>query len=597
MYQGQLTQEVVRLNMMSVSLWQQLPALTLPSPVLALAGRGNKLWAGGVGGVACYPASEARGTWEPVAATLPLSSVTALLALDGLLLAGGSEGVAYSFNSGMTWQQAKLEDGIVAVTAFAASPNFASDQTAVAATLANGVVRTTDSGRTWMNASFGLESLEVTALAWETDASLLTATKDGMYRSRDAGRAWRRVYADEGLEIEAFVALADGTILAARADGGILASHDESRHWAIDGLRSQHVQAISLSVTATGTLLLGTLERGLLRSSHESTSWQRVDDRVVYTCAQIKGHLYAGTDTGVIFSSDDGLTWSELPCPPVHDLRTLLLREDSLLLAGTHSGIVRASPASGWEYLEGIPQPLTACAFAPDNALFLSSPAGLVRLSLEGGTPQMLVEGQAGQVAHITTRQSGESWYIWAASADGARLLHSIDGGASWKQLHAPFGILPLIALQAVSDRLCAATYDPRQHQVCLWYSVDDGETWVRSLEAGTMWPVVAASRSPAALSLGNKLLLERSPGQWQQVTVGNDGGGIRRVLGIQSGEKSILYVLTTTGLQRSEDMGETWQQDNANMPGNQIIDVAAVGTTLYVLLSGGRVWKRALSE
>jgi photosystem II stability/assembly factor-like uncharacterized protein len=578
-------------------IWQQLPALTLPSPVLALAGRGDDLWAGGVGGVARYPTSEARETWESAAAKLPLSSVTALLALDGFLLAGGSEGIACSYTGGATWQQAKLEDGVVAVTAFAASPNFASDQTAIAATLANGIVRTTDGGYTWMNASFGLESMEVTTLVWGADGSILAATEDGIYRSRDAGRAWRRDYADEELEIEAFIALADGTILAVLADGGMLSSHDDGKHWATDGLRSQHAQVISSAVTSTGTLLLGTIGRGLLRSSDGGTSWQPVYERIVYTCALIDGRIYVGTDTGVSFSVDDGLTWSELPCPPVHDLRALLVREDCLLLAGTHSGIVRATPAAGWERLERVPQPLTAFAFAPDDALFLSSPAGLMRLPLEGGTPQVLVEGQAGQVAHITMCSSGGSWHIWAASADGSRLLHSADGGASWRPLRTPFGILPLIALQAVSDRLCAATYDPRQYQVCLWYSIDDGETWVRSLEAGTDWPVVAACAHPAALSLGNKLFLEQAPGQWRLVTVGSDGSGIRRVLGIQSGEKIMLCVLTTSGIQRSEDMGETWQQEHINLPGDHIIDIAATGTTLYALLSGGRLWKRDLRE
>ncbi len=591
------------MNVIRTSTWQQLPTLTLPSPVLALAGRGNHLWAGGMGGVARCLDAEAESAWEPATAALPLSSVTTLLALDGLLLAGGSEGIAYSANQGTTWQQAKLEDGVVAVTAFAASPHFAGDQTAVAATLANGVVRTTDGGRTWMNTSFGLEQMEVTALAWQADTTLLAATQDSIYRSRDTGRSWRCVYADESLEIEAFVTLADGTILAVLADGGILASSDDGKHWAADDLRSQQVQLLAASVTPTGAVLLGTVERGLLRSSDGGVSWQPVDNRLVYTCAHLGGRLYIGTDTGVKCSIDDGLTWHELPCPPLHDLRALLAREACLLLAGTHSGIARFSPVSGWERLAGIPQPLTAFAFAPDDALLLSSPAGLVRLPLEGGMPQMLIEGQAGQVAHITTRPAGESWHIWAASADGARLLHSADGGASWQPLQSPFGILPLVAFQAVSDRLCAATYDPRQYQVCLWYSTDDGATWVRSLEAGTRWPVVAATRSPAALSIGNKLFLEQSPGQWRQVTVGNDGGGVRRMLGVHPdeifvhpGEQSILYALTTTGLQRSEDMGETWQQENTDLPGDQIIDIAATGTTLYALLSGGRVWKRDLS-
>ena len=119
--------------------------------------------------------AEGQETWEPGVATLSLAPVTALLALDGLLLAEGSGGIAYSYNNGRTWQQAELEDGVVSVADFAASPKFASDRTIVAATLTNGIVRTNDGGCTWTNASFGLGSLEVTALFWVSGMTVLAA--------------------------------------------------------------------------------------------------------------------------------------------------------------------------------------------------------------------------------------------------------------------------------------------------------------------------------------------------------------------------------------------------------------------------------------
>jgi hypothetical protein len=96
---------------------------------------------------------------------------------------------------------------------------------------------------------------------------------------------------------------------------------------------------------------------------------------------------------------------------------------------------------------------------------------------------------------------------------------------------------------------------------------------------------------------VGNILFIEQAAGQWRKVTVGSDSGAIRRVIGTRLAGKRVLLALTTTGIQRSEDLGETWQQENASLPIERIVDIAADGETLFALLSGGQVWKRALQK
>ena len=172
--------------------WHPLPPIVVSSPVFTLAAGQNGIWAGGTGGIAWYPGAPHGNTstidgWQPRISTLSLSLVTALAYREGLLLAGGLEGIAYSLDGGMHWQSVALEDGAASITAFALSPQFAKDHTAVAATMENGVLRTDDGGRSWANASFGLESFEVTALAWFSASVLLAATSDGIYRSSNAG--------------------------------------------------------------------------------------------------------------------------------------------------------------------------------------------------------------------------------------------------------------------------------------------------------------------------------------------------------------------------------------------------------------------------
>jgi photosystem II stability/assembly factor-like uncharacterized protein len=550
-----------------------------------------------VGGVAWFPPENTTtAQWQPRSANLPLSSVTALTKVETLLLAGGAEGIALSRDGGFHWQQARLEDGVASVTAFAISPRFSEDQTAVAATLANGVLRSDDGGYTWTNATFGLESTEVTALVWSSGSTLLAAASDGLYRSSNAGRAWRRVYKAEEMGVDAIAMLPGGALLATLDGGGLLRSDDGGAHWSVDEAMLRDMHVVSLLVSANKTVLAGTTEQGLLRSTDQGATWQVVHTGNALSLAATQTMLYAGTEDGVCISEDDGCTWRELPCPPVHDLRHLFIHDQQPYVMGPYTGIVHAALDATWSSIANLPQPLTATAVAPDGALLLAGPDGLVRTSDAGQTQQTVIAGETGRVAHITFRPQGSTWHGWVGSADGRHVLRSRDAGATWQPLPAPFGILPLVALQAVPDCLFAATYDTRQYRVCIWYSVDDGETWERSAEAETRWPLVATCEQPALVSVANVLLQQHgSPGQWQKMAIGNDGSMIRRIISVQQERVTVLLVLNTTGIQRSEDAGATWRRDDAGLPLEQVRDIAATDTTLYALLDGGQVWQRAL--
>lgn len=577
--------------------WQPLPVPDLHSPLFALACQRDGCWAGGLGGVAWYPASEEASQRRVHHAQPPLAPVTALLALDELLLVGGSEGIASSRDNGATWQQVELEDRIASITAFAVSPTFAEDQTIVAATMASGILRTNDAGRTWTNVSFGLESLEVTALVWEAGAHVLAATTDGIYRSRDAGRAWRRIYEaddlNDDLDIETLLCQSDGSILAVQANGALLRSNDRGKSWSSN--RGLNDQLLTSCLTETGALLAGCLSSGLSRSVDGGVSWQRVWNQAVHVLACAQGRIFAGTDNGMIMSVDDGLSWRSLAGPPLHDLSRLLICEQQLLLVGAYSGIWRLTSNGDWGGLPDLPQPLLTVVPSPDGQLLFSGAEGLFCVSLAEQTLRALIEGADGQAMQLTARRIGTACHIWVASVDGQHLLHSADAGATWRTIDLPFGILPLVTLHALPDRLLAATYDPRQYRVCLWYSLDNGVNWTQSAEATTNWPLVATCPDLALLTIGNLLFLEDSAGAWQQHSVGDDGGAVRRVVGVNQAGQRHLFVLTTTGIQHSSDMGTTWQKDDGGLSGKQMLDLTADETWLYVLCAGGQVWKRAI--
>ena len=184
----------------------------------------------------------------------------------------------------------------------------------------------------------------------------------------------------------------------------------------------------------------------------EGENWETVHDGVVLSLAARDTLLYAGTDSGISMSDDQGQTWRDLPCPPIHDLRHLYIYKERPLLAGAYSGIIHYT-GSSWDTLPNLPQVLTMLAIGPDDTLFLSSIDGLMRLAVEEmegkekqkghdtsfpHERQVLLEGLDGQVNFMTFRCNGSSWQAWAVSEDGTRLLHSNDEGATWQSLQSP---------------------------------------------------------------------------------------------------------------------------------------------------------------
>ena len=557
--------------------WNKLPPIRVASPVLSLAVGPGGLWAGGHGGVAWLPTA---GAWQPQLAGLPLTSIAALAYAGGWLLAGGAEGIARSSNGGRDWQLAHIQGETGGVAALVCSPRFSEDTTALAATLAGGVVRTTDAGAHWRPATFGMQSSEAVALAWGAGETVFAATADGVYRSPNAGRAWRLCEPTEDAPISAIAVLPDATVIAAVERGGLIYSRDCGENWTHYTVPPD-IELTALLATPK-SLLLGTIHHGILQSTNDGETWQRVGEGIVLAFAAGQCELYAGTMTGACGSADGSQSWQPLPTPPLHDLRRFVSTKDMLLIAGVNAPPVHYTSAKSWIELKAVPLPLAGLAAAPDGALIASSPDGLFRSSDNGQSWHTVIPGEAGCVAQFTFRGDGTGW---AGSADASRLLRTGNAGRSWQPLESPFGVLPLAALQATADSLFAATFDPRRQIAQLWRSDDDGSHWQRGAEVGTRWPIVATHSQPPLLTLGGTILVQTTEGAWEQVSLG--GAGVRRVLGDQSG----LLALAEDGVFSSLDSGKTWSRDGTGLPLDQVIDLAQHNGELYALLAGGEVW------
>jgi photosystem II stability/assembly factor-like uncharacterized protein len=558
--------------------WQYYPSIPIPSPVMALAAAGGKIWAGGFGGVACYETG-----WRWLSADLKLASVTALCYAGGWLVAGGPDGLARSADGGSRWESADIDGATNPVASLAAAPSFNREPALLAATIGGGVLRSENAGRTWKPVNFGLQNFDVFGLAWGSDDIVLAATTDGIYRSNNGGRAWRAARGTESLGFSAVTFLPDGKALAAIDSGGLMRSMDGGASWQPYEVLAADVQVMVMTARDGGGVLLGTTRHGTLSLSEGEV--ETLDEAGALAFAAEGTRLAAGLPDGAGLIREGSI--ARLPSPPLHDLRILLISRGTPLVAGLYSGVWIWRDEAGWFPIE-VPEMVTTLAEAPDGALILSGTRGLLRSVDGGSTWQSCLPGEDGLVARITFRQDGVGW---AGSADGARLLHTRNNGITWESLVSPFGVMPLVALQIAPDRLFAATYNPPRQTAQLWYSLDDGQSWKRGVEARTNWPVVATSGDPALITLGSDMFLLQADGSWGSRKVGEIGRGVRR---IASNDETIM-ALTNSDLLRSVDRGILWTLEPDLPPLDEILDIAIDNNKLFLLLTGGRVCARPL--
>ena len=545
---------------------QALTPAVLPSPAAALAiDPGGGVWAGGVGGVAYFDGDD----WSPRISGLPINGVTALCYTRDWLIAGGTNGLARSPDGGKTWQRGASAGSAPLVTAIIAP--YA--KMLFAGTLNVGVLRSEDTGKTWMQMNFGLQTLEIDALVGNKH-TMLAATPHGIYRSGTGGRAWKLTHESEA--VVALTYLPDGRAVAALEDGAVLISADDGNTWS--PLTLYH--PIS-GITALAGEWVGTTD-GVVRL----WTGERLTQGAVMTLAlDSRENVFAGLATGVVFGSARVDTWIELPTPPIHDLSRVVAIDGRVLLAGRMSAML-AGGVDHWALVPHTPLPLTLLTKI-DGTLFISGQDGLLRSNDAGRTWDKLINVPLTQFA-----LRGQVGY--GATADGAHIVRTLDGGQTWQTARTPFGVLPVVTLQVTDGLIFAGLFDARREVVALWRSVDGGQHWLPGVEYPAEYPLIASHADPALIALpGVVLRRPDDPTQdaWERAAFDVPDVTIRAF----AGDGDALYALSLTdGIFTSADRGKTWTQmqlDGQSAPPHDIMDISADGGRLYALLVGGRVF------
>jgi photosystem II stability/assembly factor-like uncharacterized protein len=459
------------------------------------------------------PSGEQTQAWLPI----PLPSGVgaqffAMMANDTSLFLVGENGLHYTKNHGLSWEHinTQLRSGLV--LSLASTPEGID---LLAGTI-SGVYRSSDGGRTWTDASKGLEHvgskhidleargsytisfdevwgygvvsrveqqpgfsrslpipegvarLAVWSLLYRSQGQVaLAATIRGVYRSNDGGQNWQPSSAGlNGSRVTQLIEGPNGTSVFAKTDDGVYRSDDEGLTWrpvnhGLSSLRLRHI-----AVTPDSTDLYAATQHGIYHLEDDQSSWRRLAGDPGHEMIQTLDigpdgrRLYVGTNDGLYQSDDRGETWSPIGLGSQHPFQSeslLVVPDTGLVLVGTNSGLfVSEDRGATWQPRTTRHSHYGTFAFSPDGQrLFVGgTPGGVSRSDDRGRTWRQVNQGLIDLIVPAVALAPDGQTILAQTNSNG--IFRSIDGGQSWQQLPNSTD-RPMATNAAVSPVLMAA--------------------------------------------------------------------------------------------------------------------------------------------
>lgn len=362
----------------------------------------------GSGGGGIYRSTNNGANWTN---PLALTQINSICESGGEFFAGGLLGY-HSVDSGRTWTQ--LDSGIFA---FKSGYLFNSDDSTLFVWGKTGeygsnfVEQSTDHGTTWSLVDTG----NINFRACHNFA--LSQLPNKLRVSQDHGVTWQDAYDFTPFPVNAIEVLGN-TIVAADMD--IFTSSDSGANW-VRHLRSSdepiYYGHVIWSLASTGHIYFASTDVGLVRCHEDDGAWQEMsypwlfpsyDSIQPLTFATMGTNVYMCSPKASFFSADTGANWILEDSAPPWTSSPCLLVSNGQVFAGTDHGVVKSTNNGATWSLTGIGSmdqkihALTACG----NFLYA-----------------------AGDQATFRTRDSGATWEILSTLVNGGNIscLFSTD--------------------------------------------------------------------------------------------------------------------------------------------------------------------------
>ncbi|MFI5201395.1 MAG: T9SS type A sorting domain-containing protein [Candidatus Kapaibacterium sp.] len=286
--------------------------------------------------------------WNLSNAGLPATGITASAVIGAQLFAGVDIGRVYlSLDSGQTWP--KINTGLnhlnVQSLAISGEYLFAGIQTrGLSATY-----RSSDNGVTWTDISdtVGGRFAVIGNSILSSSTGIVNGALGPIYRSTNNGDTWARVPTDaiSGIEmgdrVNSFVFCYPNIIVAAPT--GIFTSTDNGATWPGTEIEG----SVSSLIVRDSDVFGGEPSGFFYRSTNSGISWSIASEINVYSLAAINGNIFAGTDSGVSLSTNDGVSWREVDAGLLSDTVNAFTHVGNDLFAGFSGGSIFLTTNNG----------------------------------------------------------------------------------------------------------------------------------------------------------------------------------------------------------------------------------------------------------
>jgi len=224
---------------------------------------------------------------------LQSGSFNTIAANNAVLYAGGN-GVVKSSDAGRSWTTLSQGWDVSSIVL---------DGSAVyVGTRDRGILKSSNGGATWIEKPTGISAF-VIALAIDAN-TVYAGTNRGVLKSLDGGDTWRQI--NNGITIPfsiTSIVIDSTTIFAATPFAGVFRSDDRGESWVAANGPSTWVSALALQ---NRTIYAGTPDQGIFRSQDRGATWTTFNDGLprvfVHALVLAPGgsQLYAATSSGVL---------------------------------------------------------------------------------------------------------------------------------------------------------------------------------------------------------------------------------------------------------------------------------------------------------
>ncbi len=406
--------------------------------------------------------------------------------------------------------------------------------TILAARQGSGVFRSSNSGGTWNSSSLGLNP-DILTLSVAPDGCIFAGTHfDGLFVSCDGGATWNKIESGSEMDEASIRSIAFNTShdIFAGGTGRLFRSDDSAITWTriFNGFTNRRIN--SISALSNDTVFVATDGDGIFRSADGGDSWERpntglTDSTVNDLTFNAEGELLAATHGGLFFSNNQGDSWQAAMDTALQNIalsRVVATPTGQVFVLAAQAGFLSEDNGTTWAPLQGQP--------------FSRGPRDLA----------------AGH---------GE---LFIGTEHGA--FRSVNNGFSWNEINSGLVITSISCVAANEQGILFATASPRG----IYKSTDNGDSWSQidtsiSIEHPTHLVMLPEGDlfvgTAGSGDVGNGIFRSQDGGTtWAHLsTLGPfNGEGFVDMLGV-SPDGALFTHLLFTGIHRSLDAGETWEQ------------------------------------